>query len=540
MEQLRRTRCNRLAPIMVLGVIAACESSKPTDVPRQESVIKSTLIQEGSRRDDTPWRRMTGAELSAKVAEAGGRVFIGFKNPEASAGVDEAGRVLVSPANVAAAKTMLRGLGLDFEIEFVDMPTVVTRIGSAFVPQLRADPLIEYIEPIFPGTYSQQITTWNVQRVNAPLAWSSSTGAGAKLLITDSGIDNAHPDLAPAVVQTCVPYPDDGLDVLGHGTAVIGIAAAVNNAVQVVGVAHGVALWSSKIGSFAPDPGYAACAIQFGRVNNVHVISMSVSLQAYTALTDQINAAYNQDGIVIVVGAGNTDGGAVTYPATLASAIAVSATDTTSNFGPFSAAGPKVELAAPGTTVTDQRGLTSTCLGGTSASSCGFGLVQGTSFAAPHVAAAAAILRAYNPSWTNEVVRDRLQQTAVDLGPTGRDNQFGFGLINIRAALDFTPPPPPPPPPPPAPSVSISGPTAVQPFSQCLYQALASGGTLPYSYAWKADGTPVGSDDPFYRHNAGTTSFLLEVTVTDAANASGGNLLSVAVSPSAPECLDSR
>lgn len=395
--------------------------------------------------------------------------------------------------------------------------------------------MIEYIEPIFPGTYNSQTTTWNVQRVNAPAAWPSSTGAGAKLLITDSGIDNAHPDLAPAVVQSCESPPSDGIDELGHGTAVAGIAAATNNTIQIVGVAHGVTLWSSRIGRLAPDPGYAACAVQFGRVNNVHVISMSISVPPYTALTDQINAAYNQDGIVIVVAAGNTDGGAVTYPATLTSAIAVSATDTSNNFASFSAAGTKVELAAPGTTVTGQRGLTSTCLGGTSGNFCGF-RVEGTSFAAPHVAAAAAILRAYNPTWSNVVIRERLQTTAVDLGLAGRDNQFGFGLIDIRAALDYAPPPPPPP----SPSVTISGLTTVQPFSQCLYQALTTGGTPPYSYAWKADGAPVGDDSPFYRHGAGTNAFLLEVVVTDAASAVGGSSLSVAVSPSAPECLDSR
>jgi len=433
---LHHTRVVAFAAVVAL--IAGCSepptnpaANRPPPVPALTPPVQA----QGHRRDDTPWRRMTDAALRDKVSEAGGRVFVGFKDPGASAGVDESGRVLARGPNVAAAKAQLRGLGLHFEIEFLDMPTVVTRIPPGLLTQLRANPSIEYIEPIFPGTYSTQTTTWNVSRVNAPAAWPFSTGAGAKLLITDSGIDNAHPDLAPAVVQSCTSPPDNGLDGFGHGTAVAGIAAAVNNDAQIVGVAHGVALWSSKIGTLAPDPAYATCAVQFGRVNHVNVISMSITLNPYTALTDQINAAYNQDGIVIVVAAGNTNGGAVTYPATLASAIAVSATDQNNNFASFSAAGSKVEIAAPGTTVTGQTGITTTCRGGTVSEFCEF-RIEGTSFSTPHVAAAAAILKAYNPSWTNVDIRARLQQSAVDLGPAGRDNQFGFGLLNIVAALN--------------------------------------------------------------------------------------------------------
>ena len=224
----------------VVALLAGCSES-PTNpaAKRTASVPQLTppVQERGPKRDDTPWRRMTDTELAAKVAEAGGRVFIGFKDPGAGAGVDESGRVLVSRPNVAAAKARLRALGLDFEIEFVDMPAVVTRIPPGLVAHLRANPLIEYVEPIFPGTYTAQTTTWNVSRVNAPAAWSLSTGAGAKLLLIDSGIDFTHPDLAPAVVQSCESPPTDGHDAVGHGTAVAGIAAAVNNDIQIVGVA---------------------------------------------------------------------------------------------------------------------------------------------------------------------------------------------------------------------------------------------------------------------------------------------------------------
>ena len=99
-------------------------------------------------------------------------------------------------------------------------------------------------------------------------------------------------------------------------------------------------------------------------------------------------------------------------------------------------------------------------------------------------------------------------------------------------------PPPPPPPPPPPLGVTISGPSDVQPYSNCLFMAIASGGTEPYTFAWTADGVPVGDGSPGYRHSAGTTLFNLMVVVTDGAGGQASSETSATVSQSAPECLD--
>lgn len=133
------TRVPRVVPLIALGAAVACEPSTPTDARHQPPIPEFNIVQqEGPRRDDTPWRGMTDAELTTKVAEAGGRVFIGFKDPGASGGVDERGRVLVSETSVAAAKAWLRALNVNFEIEFINMPTVVAHILAELVPQLRA------------------------------------------------------------------------------------------------------------------------------------------------------------------------------------------------------------------------------------------------------------------------------------------------------------------------------------------------------------------------------------------------------------------
>lgn len=385
------------------------------------------------------------------------------------------------------------------------MPMVVARIPAALLGQLRQNPLIEYVEPIFPGVRLVQTTTWNVQRVNAPAAWSYSTGSSAKLLIIDSGIENTHPDLAPAVIQSCESPPTNGLDRAGHGTNVAGVAAAVNNDIQIVGVAYGVSLWTSKDGDVAPNPAYTACGVQFGRTNNVNAINISSSFPPYTAVTDQINAAYNQNGIVIVVAAGNTNRGAVTYPATLDAAIAVSATDINNSFAAFSAMGSKVELAAPGA------GITTTCLGGITCS------VNGTSFSAPHVAAAAALLKAYNPSWSNVEVRRRLGAGATDLGPPGRDAEFGYGLLNITGAIAAAPPPPA------ITAVSVRGPTRVDGCTAATWTANTTGGVPPITYQWTVESYSENTgtyNQLTYTNSGQAPSIFVSATATDVNGSS--------------------
>ncbi|MBA3531233.1 MAG: S8 family serine peptidase, partial [Ardenticatenales bacterium] len=66
----------------------------------------------------------------------------------------------------------------------------------------------------------------------------------------------------------------------------------------------------------------------------------------------------------------------------------------------------------------------------------GYSSYNGTSMATPHVAAVAALVWSYNPAWTNAQVRTALQNTAQDLGTAGRDNSFGYGLVQAKAALD--------------------------------------------------------------------------------------------------------
>jgi serine protease len=67
----------------------------------------------------------------------------------------------------------------------------------------------------------------------------------------------------------------------------------------------------------------------------------------------------------------------------------------------------------------------------------GYGRASGTSFSSPHVAAVAALIWSYGPQWSNELIRQALRATAKDLGPPGKDNSYGYGMPQAKAALDW-------------------------------------------------------------------------------------------------------
>lgn len=385
-------------------------------------------------RKDTPWTKMTDAQLADEIGKVHGRVMIGLKARGSSAGMDGLGQPLVDAATVAQGKIALKSLGLKFLFEFRNQPAIVADmpVSVALIVNLRANQFVDYVEPDAKGGLLSEQTTWNVSRVQAPSAWGLTTGSGVKLLILDSGV-GPHQDLNVSVGFRCVDTTQAINDMIGHGTAVAGVAAALSNSLDVRGIAYGASLWSANV---IDATGYVssaevACAIDVGRTNGVFAVNMSFHLPPTTTVTDAIASGYSA-GMFFAAAAGNNGNysGEIDYPATLSQVVAVAAVDSNNVHSLYSSFGAKIELSAPADTVITTGLSGATICAATITSTVG--KCVGTSIASPHVAAAAALLKAYNPSWSNIMVRQRLDCSGLYLGDT---TLYGNGLLRIHTAL---------------------------------------------------------------------------------------------------------
>ena len=282
-----------------------------------------------------------------------------------------------------------------------------------------------------------QSTPWGINKVRSPEAWVDQTGAGVKVCVIDTGIDYNHEDLKDVFVDginTAGAGHSDPMDVHYHGTHVSGTIAAANNDVGVVGVAPGAGLYN--VAAFdssgrAQDEdileGLDWCVAQ-----GTEVVSMSYGGSSNTDAEETAYRAAYDAGLVLVAASGNDGATApILYPARYAETIAVGATTESNNIASFSQRGPELDVVAPGS------GVNSTDSGG------GYRVASGTSMATPHASGVAALIIAKAKADGNgalintEYVRDYLKLSALDLGDTGRDNTFGDGLVDARAALDL-------------------------------------------------------------------------------------------------------
>ena len=140
--------------------------------------------------------------------------------------------------------------------------------------------------------------------------------------------------------------------------------------------------------------------------------------------------------------------------------------------------------------------------------------------ATPHVSGAAALVRALHPAWVNQQVVDFLFATARDKGAPGRDDYFGYGIVDAGAAVGYVPP-----------SVTISGPSTVRPNYNCTWWAIVTGGVPPYAYSWIPGGAQTSEVTMSF-----SSSETLRVSVWDSPGNMGSASKNITVSPSAPIC----
>jgi serine protease len=338
--------------------------------------------------------------------------------------------------------------------DFVELPIAVFQLEAgddvrATVEELRASGRYRYVEPDYVRRsssvndpyYSYQ---WHFDEVNAAAAWSSSIGTGTVVAVIDTGVTSGPYDGINNIVSgyNFVSNSSNAADDNGHGTHVAGtIAQASNNGAGVAGLAYGADIMPIK-SLDSSGSGYTSdvvAGINWAVSNGADVINMSLGSSSYssTEATAVLNAW--QAGVFVAAATGNSYSNTVEYPAAYSGAVAVGATAYAGSLPAYSNTGSAIDLVAPGgNTSVDANGdgyadgvLQETFSG----SSWSYYFFQGTSMAAPHVAAAAAMLMANGA--TNEEALDALEATAFDLGSSGWDSSHGWGLIQVDDALAY-------------------------------------------------------------------------------------------------------
>jgi|GEM_PF-1407515 len=277
--------------------------------------------------------------------------------------------------------------------------------------------------------------------INAINAWSHTTGSSERIIaILDAGVSHSHPDLTnklwPGANFGSGPpdYTDD--DTFGHGTLCAGIAAAsANNGIGIAGVDWRA--WIMPVRTAEVNGTTTASQIADGIVyaadNLAQVINISYGLDAGMTSTQLETAVQYAEarGVVIVASAGNNGaiGPGILYPAAYPDVIAVGATDEDDDKPIWSSYGPGLSVVAPG------KNIVTTCdvIGNEN----GYAVESGTSFAAPHVAGTASLILSVAPWLSPAEVRTILETTAEDLGTPGWDEEYGWGRIDARAAVEF-------------------------------------------------------------------------------------------------------
>jgi thermitase len=316
---------------------------------------------------------------------------------------------------------------------------------QAAMEYLQNQPGVLAVEPNYIATAQETIPNdpdWGVQyglnNIGALQGWEYSTGTSwVTIAIIDTGVDRTHPDL---ILKTQAGYnvlsPGDApLDDNGHGTHVAGIAAAAsNNGIGIAGVSWGAQIMPVKVLNASASGTYAdvASGIIWAVANGAQVINLSLGGSAYSAILESaVDYAYNR-GVVLVAASGNAGGSSILYPARYTQVIAVGATDSNNQRGAFSNFGNGMELVAPGVSIY------STELGG------GYSYRSGTSMAAPFVSGLAAILIGMSGNYDAGLVREQMNNSALDLGEPGWDAYHGYGLIQMDSALKLLFPTPSP------------------------------------------------------------------------------------------------
>ena len=291
----------------------------------------------------------------------------------------------------------------------------------------------ELPEPNDPYYASRQ---WNLRMINAAYAWATgATGEGVRVGVIDSGVESTHDDLSAHVttgynvINNSYDTEPDGNR---HGTFVSGIIAAeTNNGIGIAGCSDATIVPIKAFSGSKTSLSYITRSIYVAVddldcevLNLSFTIAYNESSANQTAMREAVDYATSKD-VICVAAAGNQNSSQINAPACFDNVVGVGSLTSSGVRASTSNYNYTVDVTAPGVDVFSSTLNNSYTTG------------SGTSYAAPHVAAAAAIAKSIDPYITPAEFNLVLEACSDDLGDTGYDVEYGWGCLNIQKIIDF-------------------------------------------------------------------------------------------------------
>ncbi|ESX88513.1 S8 family serine peptidase [Mesorhizobium sp. LSHC412B00] len=292
---------------------------------------------------------------------------------------------------------------------------------GAVLAQLAADGRTLRREPnhIYSLQQAAGIVNYAFERIQ--LDNKQASGENVRIAVIDTGIDDTNPALTGVIADQFDAMPNVPVEKRDHGTSVDGLIAGVG---ALEGMAPGARIYHARAfedGRSTMD--VILSALDWAADQNVSIINMSFVGPKNDLLATACRNARGL-GIILVAAAGNNGPKApYGYPAAYDGVIAVTATDAKDGLMQQANRGAYVFISAPGVEMVAPSGA-------------GSDVVTGTSFAAAIVSGAIANLIHASPERSADNIEKALAATARDLGPKGRDNDFGYGLLDTKAAAN--------------------------------------------------------------------------------------------------------
>jgi hypothetical protein len=263
------------------------------------------------------------------------------------------------------------------------------------------------------------VSKWRLNEVHRMVK-----GTGVLVAMIDSEVDQRHPDLAGSIAARLEPTGQEFPPQV-HGT---GMAGAMTSHRRLTGVAPGAKILA--VNAFGTDEGTAygtteqiLKGIDWAISKGAKVINMSFAGPRDPLVQLALKKAYDK-GIVLVAAAGNAGPKSEPlFPAADPNVIAVTATDVNDALLPQANQGEHISVAAPGVDIL------------VPAPNAQYQITSGTSVAAAEVSGVVALLLERKRDADPTAIRKALQDTAKDLGPRGRDDKFGWGLVDPYQAV---------------------------------------------------------------------------------------------------------